>query len=117
VVPQYTAYLVPFAAIGLYHQIKKDRLWFGLFALIAIMFGPLLIYYIRFKFTPRDLYFAEVFFIPGFLVLGAWIAYGFSYVLGLLEGSIKFMSPTDAPKASTVTEREKTGDFTGDISG
>ncbi|GEM_PF-4307365 len=65
-------------AIRLY---KRNRAWFwyGLFFLYG--FDLFLILFNRFNFTPRDTFFAKVFFIPSYVTMTIFLAYGVEWLL------------------------------------
>lgn len=72
--------------IALLH--KKDKKWslFTLSFLLYYDFG--LLKFNNFRFTPRDEFFAEVFWIPSYFVTAIWIGFG---VLFFVEQTIKYI--------------------------
>jgi hypothetical protein len=83
-VKQFTILPIPFILLGAYHEFRKNKLMF-LFNGTFFFFNTLaLLYYIRPKFTPRDLFFAEVFYIASYVVCAVWLAYGIQYAMDLV---------------------------------
>lgn len=72
---------------GLIHLWKRDRrvFWFTLSFIPYYVFGLLI--FNNFKFTPRDEFFAEVFWIPFYVVYAIWLGYGVRF---LILGALKF---------------------------
>ncbi len=66
---------------GLINLFKKDRRWFW-FTLSFILYYDIgLLIFNNFRDTPRDKFFAEVFWIPSYLITAIWLAYGVQWLI------------------------------------
>ncbi len=74
---------------------KRNKLWFYLTASIFITFNGLLMFFLSFGVSQRDLFFNENFFIPSHLLVVVWIVFG-----------IKFLFDAAAKSLSKVKEAE-----------
>ena len=78
---QFTPWLLLFVPFGLFAMFRRNQLWFYLNLAIFVAFNFLLLWMVRFRVTPRDLSFPEVFFIPSYLPVVVWIAFGMQFLI------------------------------------
>jgi len=87
---QFTPWLLLVVPFGLLAMFRRNKVWLALTGGIFLVFNLLLMHFIRFRVTPRDLFFAEVFFIPSHLIVAIWIAFGIQFLImkgaGLIGG-------------------------------
>lgn len=82
---QFTPFLYIFTFLGLYRLFKLNRKWFYFTVSFLLYYDFAFSQFNNFKFTARDMFFAEVFFIPSYMVNIIWIAVGLEYAVVLLE--------------------------------
>ncbi|MBN1898465.1 MAG: DUF2723 domain-containing protein [Spirochaetes bacterium] len=82
---QFTPWLYIFTFFGLYRLYKTNRKWFVFTLSFLFYYDLAFMQFNNFKFTPRDMFFAKVFFIPSYMVNIIWIAVGIEYVLSRLD--------------------------------
>ena len=87
---QFTPWLLLFVPFGLFAMFRRNKLWLALTGGIFVVFNFMLLAFIRFRVTPRDLFFPEVFFIPSYVIVATWIAFGMQFLImkgsGLIAG-------------------------------
>ena len=66
---QFTPWLLLFVPFGIFAMFRRNKLWLALSGGIFVIFNFLLLSFIRFRVTPRDLFFPEVFFIPSYVIV------------------------------------------------
>jgi tetratricopeptide (TPR) repeat protein len=65
---------------GLFSLFRRDRRWFW-FTLSFILFYDIgLLIFNNFRDTPRDKFFAEVFWIPSYIITAIWLAHGVQWL-------------------------------------
>lgn len=82
---QFTPWLYIFTFFGLYRLFKINRKWFYFTISFLFYYDLAFMQFNNFKFTPRDLFFAEVFFIPSYMINIFWIVLGIEFVFVLLN--------------------------------
>ncbi len=80
---QFTPWLYIFTFLGLYRLYKVNRKWFFFTLSFLLYYDIAFMQFNNFKFTQRDLFFAEVFFIPSYIVNLIWILWGLEYFMVL----------------------------------
>ncbi len=85
---QYTPLLFPLTFLGLYRLYKINRKWFWFSLSFLYFFDFAFGQFNNFKFTPRDMFFAKVFFIPSYMVNTFWIAVGIEFLFVLIRKHI-----------------------------
>lgn len=83
---QFTPWLLLFVPFGAWALFRRNRLWFYLTMGIFVSFNFFLLWMVRFRVTPRDLSFPEVFFIPSYVIIVIWIAFGMQYTVQRVSG-------------------------------
>jgi len=102
---QFTPFILLFVPFGLFSLFRRNKLWAYLTGAIFIFFNLLLLYFLSFKVTPRDLFFNEVFFIPSYVLVATWIAFGMQFLIEKvphLLGSLKNRDEVDAAPTGAV---------------
>ncbi len=84
-VEQFTPWLYIFTFFGLYRLFKINRKWFYFTLSFLFYYDLAFMQFNNFKFTPRDMFFAEVFFIPSYMINIIWIAIGIEFVFVSLD--------------------------------
>ena len=82
---QFTPLIIAFVPFGLFSIFRRNKLWAYLTSSIFIIFNVLLLYFLSFKVNPRDLFFNEVFFIPSYIILITWVAFGMQFCVEKLS--------------------------------
>lgn len=85
---QFTPLLLLFVPAGLYAMFRRNRIWTIFTAALFVFFNGMLLYFLSFRVTPRDLFFNEVFFIPSYVIVVTWIAFGMRYLIRSLTRRI-----------------------------
>ncbi len=78
---QFTPWLYIFTFFGLYRLFKVNRKWFWFTLSFLLYYDIAFMQFNNFRFTQRDLYFAEVFFIPSYMVNLIWILWGLEFFM------------------------------------
>ncbi len=86
---QFTPWLYIFTFLGLYRLYKVNRKWFWFTLSFLLYYDIAFMQFNNFKFTQRDLYFAEVFFIPSYMVNLIWILWGLEFFMTKLNDYVK----------------------------
>ncbi|MGC8765276.1 MAG: glycosyltransferase family 117 protein [Brevinematia bacterium] len=74
-----------FIVIGFIYLFLKERIW-ATFSIVAMFFLNLaLVWFINFELDVRTVFFQEVFFIQNFLFLGLFLAFGYQFVLDIVN--------------------------------
>ncbi len=82
---QFTPVVYLFTFLGLVRIFKLNKKWFYFLLSFSIFFTLTFIFYNNFRFNPRDIYFARIYYIPSYVVNLFWIAAGMEYLLKLIE--------------------------------
>ncbi|MDD5067719.1 MAG: DUF2723 domain-containing protein, partial [bacterium] len=82
---QFTPFLYIFTFLGLFRLYKLNKKWFYFTVSFLLYYDFAFSQFNNFKFTERDMYFAEVFFIPSYMVNIFWIVIGIEFSLKLFE--------------------------------
>jgi len=80
---QFTPWLYIFTFFGLYRLFKINKKWFYFTISFLLYYDLAFMQFNNFKFTARDMFFAEVFFIPSYMINIFWILLGIEYVFTL----------------------------------
>ncbi len=74
-----------FVGIGIIYFFLKEKIW-SIFSLVAMFLLNLaLVLFINFELDVRTTFFQEVFFIQNFLFLGLFLAFGYQFILDLVN--------------------------------
>jgi len=76
---QFTPFLLLFVPFGLFTLFKRNKLWGWFTVAVFVVFNFLLLYFLSFPVTDRDLFFNEVFFIPSYVLVVTWIVFGMQW--------------------------------------
>ncbi len=76
---QFTPFLLLFVPFGLFSLFKRNKLWGWFTVAIFVVFNFLLLFFLSFPVTERDLFFNEVFFIPSYVLVVTWIVFGMQW--------------------------------------
>lgn len=88
-VEQFTPFIYIFTFLGLYRLYKINRKWFYFTISFLFYYDIAFAQFNNFKFTARDMFFAEVFFIPSYMINIFWILLGVEYSLKKLSELLK----------------------------
>ncbi len=85
---QFSPYVYMFSFLGLYRLYKINKKWFYFTLSFVLYYDVAFQQFNNFKFTPRDMFFARVFFIPSYMFNLYWIVIGLEYAIKLIEKHI-----------------------------
>lgn len=78
---QFTPWLLVLVLPGIYSFFKRNKKWFWFTISFILYYDFALLLFNNFRFTPRDQFFAEVFWIPFYIITIIWIAEGIRFIL------------------------------------
>lgn len=94
---QFTILPLLFVPFGLISLFRRNRMWGFLTVAIFVIFNGLLLAFLSPKVNPRDMFFNEVFFIPSYVMVVTWIAFGMQWLVKLVSG---FLTRSEDGKTS-----------------
>lgn len=77
---QFTPWLMLLVPFGMYALWRRNRLWSYLSIAIFLFFNFSLLYFLSPRDTDRDWFFNEVFFIPSYVIVATWMAFGLQWI-------------------------------------
>ena len=78
---QFTPWLLVLVLPGIYSFYKRNKKWFWFTISFILYYDFALLLFNNFRFTPRDQFFAEVFWIPFYIISIIWVAEGIRFIL------------------------------------
>lgn len=84
-ISQFTPFLVPFVILGAWFSYKKNKKAFWFLLSMFLMGSIILVFVLNFKLDFKELYMANIFFIPSYIIAALWLGFGLLFIFEKLK--------------------------------